>query len=176
VNKARLLAGYQFQTNHQTGIQSKMYKTSNKNSATRWCPGKPVLLLAIMMTGAFLAACAGKAPVPQSPEVSIADRAQDRWEALLAGDFETAWGYYSPGFRSTTSVIDLAFVMRSRRVRWTSAQYKEHSCLENSCTVIFDMGFTVYRPVPGMNKWDGSDRVEEKWVKTDGQWWFLPKK
>ena len=153
-----------------------MRKISNLKSTTWWRLGKPCLLLAGMITGLLLSACASKVPVTESTEFSIADRAQDRWEALLAGDFETAWGYYSPGFRSTTSIDELAFLMRSRRVRWTSAQYQEHSCLENSCTVIFDMGFTVERPVPGLDQWNGSDIVEEKWVKTDGQWWFLPKK
>jgi hypothetical protein len=52
----------------------------------------------------------------------------------------------------------------------------EHNCLENSCTVLFNVGFTVNRPVPGMKKFDGSNTVEEKWVKTEGQWWYLPKK
>jgi len=153
-----------------------MRKISNLKSTTWWRLGKPCLLLACMITGLLLSACASKVPVTQSTDFSIADRAQDRWEALLAGDFETAYSYYSPGYRSTMSVTDLAFEIRSRRVRWTSAQYKEHGCLENSCTVVFDMGFRVNKPVPGLNKWDGSETVEEKWVKTDGQWWFLPKK
>ena len=153
-----------------------MHKTSKLKFAPWRRLGKPGLLLACMLAGLFLSACASKAPAPDSPERPIAERAQDRWDALLAGDFETAYDFYSPGYRSTASMVDLTFEYRSRRVHWTSAQYKEHSCLESTCKVVFDMGYTINKPVPGLNKWDGSDVIEEKWVKTDGQWWFLPKK
>ena len=149
---------------------------SNLKSATRHRLDKLGLLFALMMTGVFLTACASKAPVPDSPENTVVERAQDRWNALLAGDFETAYAFYSPGYRSTTSVVDLEFEIRARRVRWTTAQYKEHSCLEKSCTLKFDVGFTVIKPAPGLDKWDGSNVLTEKWVKTDGQWWYLPKK
>jgi len=149
-----------------------MHKIGNLKSATWPRPGKPALLWVLMLAGVFLTACA---TAPESTGNSIAERAQDRWDALLSGDFATAYGFYSPGYRSSTSMFDLAFEIRSRRVRWTSALYKEHGCEENSCTVIFDMGFTVERPVPGLDQWNGSNIVEEKWVKTDGQWWFLPK-
>ncbi len=151
----------------------KIHKINNLKSATWRRMGKPVLLFAFMMTGVFLTACA---TAPENTENSIAVRAQDRWDALLAGDYETAYAFYSPGYRSTRSVVDFAIGIRSRRVRWTSAEYMEHSCLENSCTVLFNVGFTVNKPVPGMKKFDGSNTVEEKWVKTEGQWWYLPKK
>ncbi len=153
-----------------------MHNMGTLKSTTLQRLGKPALLLAFMMTGVLLSACASRTPVPEGPDNFIAERAQNRWDALLAGDFETAYAFYSPGYRSSTSMIDLAFKIRSRRVRWTSAQYKEHRCVENSCTVLFDVGFTVNKPVPGLNKWDGSNIMEEKWVKTDEQWWFLPKK
>ena len=153
-----------------------MHKMSNLKSATRQRLGKPGLLLALMTAGVFLSACAGKAPLPDSPGDLVVERAQDRWEALLAGDFETAYAFYSPGYRSTTSMVDLAFEIRSRRVRWTTAEYREHSCLKASCTVKFDVGFRVIKPVPGLDKWESSDLLTENWVKTDGQWWYLPKK
>jgi hypothetical protein len=142
----------------------------------RQSPHRSVLLLAFMLAALLLSACASQAPAPDTPDKLIIERAQNRWAALLADDFETAYSYYSPGYRSTTSVIDFAFMIRTRRVRWTSAEYKEHSCAENSCTLIFNVGFSVNEPVPGMDKWDGSNITEEKWVKTDGQWWYLPKK
>ena len=152
-----------------------MYTIKNLKFITRQRPGKPTLLLAVILTGALLSACAGNAPKPDDPEIFQLKYAQDRWDALLAGDYETAYTFYSPGYRSTVSVVDFAVEYRLRRVRYTSAEYKEHSCLEATCTVLFDVGFTVDKPVPGMNKWDGSESLEEMWVKTDGRWWFLPK-
>ena len=142
-------------------------------NAIRQHPCKPARLLALLLTATFITACA---TVPGTSDSFIAERAQDRWDALLAGDYETAYSFYSPGYRSGTSVFDFAFTIKSRRVLWTSAQYKEHNCLENSCTVLFDIGFRVNMPAPGLDKWDGSDVIKEKWVKTNGQWWYLPKK
>lgn len=152
----------------------KINKVSDLNSRSWRSLGQSALLLAFMVTGLFLSACATQAP--ESREISIAERAQQRWDTLLAGDLEAAYEFYSPGYRSSTSLIDFAFGIRSRRVHWTTAQYKEHSCLEQSCTVIFEVGFTVAMPVPGLTKWDGNDTLEEKWVKTGGHWWYLPNK
>jgi hypothetical protein len=154
------------------GKREKMIPVIHIKPGPRQIPCRPILLLAFMLAALFLSACASTTPKPDN---TIVKRAQDRWAALLADDFETAYSYYSPGYRSTTSVIDFAFKIRARRVRWTSAEYKEHSCAENSCTLVFKVGFTVNKPVPGLDKYDGSDTTEEKWVKTDGQWWYLPK-
>jgi hypothetical protein len=150
-----------------------MHEINNLFSISWRRLGRPGMLLALLTTGVLLSACA---MAPQSTENSVAERAQDRWDALLAGDFETAYGFYSPGFRSTTSMIDLALDIRSKPVQWTSAEYKDHSCDENACTVNFMVGFKVIKPVRGMQVWESSSPVSEKWVKTEGQWWYLQKK
>jgi len=129
------------------------------------------LLLAFMLSGLFLSACASQAV---EPENGLSVRAQSRWDVLLAGDYEAAYAYFSPGYRSTTSMIDYAVKIRTQRVHWTSAEYRDHSCTESTCTVRFDIGYTVAKPVAGLDKWDGSSITEEKWIKTNGQWWYLP--
>ncbi len=154
----------------------KIYKIYHLKSALWRRLGRSGLLLTFIMTGMFLASCATVTPESENPDNFIAERAQDRWDALLSGDFRKAYSFYSPGYRSTMSAEDLAFEVRSRRVLWTSAQYKEHSCQENTCTVSFDVGFTVHKPVPGLDKWDSSKIMEEKWVKTGGEWWYVPDK
>jgi len=132
---------------------------------------RPALVLVTMLSALFLSACASQV-VELENDISV--RAQNRWDALLAGDFETAYEYFSPGYRSTVSMIDFAVNVRTQRVRWTSAEYKDHSCTESTCTVRFNIGFTVAKPVVGLDKWDGNNITEEKWVKTNGQWWYLP--
>jgi len=150
-----------------------MHKIGKLKSATWPRPGKPALLWVLMLAGVFLTACA---TAPESTGNSIAERAQDRWDALLAGDFATAYAFYSPGYRSSSSMIDLALKIRSRRVQWVSAEYQDHSCNERVCTVNFMVGFKVIKPVRGLSVWESSSLVDEKWVKTEGQWWYLPKK
>lgn len=126
------------------------------------------LIVAAVLT---LAACA---TAPKTDPV--VERAQARWDALVAGNLETAYTYYSPGYRSSTSLIDFGVEMRTRRIRWTSAAYKDHSCDGDRCEVRFDISFRVPRPVPGLNVYDGTDTVEDTWIRSDGQWWYLPKK
>jgi hypothetical protein len=149
-------------------VRNKHFRPGRHLRATAWS-------FAIMLGALFFAGCASQATTPESSPESVAVRAQNRWDALLAGDFETAYSYYSPGYRSTTSVVDYAVGIKLRRVRWTSAEHLEQDCSENTCTVRFRVGYSVIGPVPGVDKFDGSNFQTEKWVKTDGQWWYLPK-
>ena len=126
------------------------------------------ILPAVML----LSACATTSTAP--PEDIVKQRAQARWDALLARDYATAYSYYSPGYRSTTSVTDYEIGIRLRRVRWTSAEYLEHNCDENTCAVKFRLGYRVGSPVPGVDVWDGWDGIEDQWVKTGGEWWYFP--
>ncbi|MFC1797306.1 hypothetical protein ACFL1V_09450 [Pseudomonadota bacterium] len=137
---------------------------------------KPASGLAITLSVLIMSACSGQATKQGDPGKVVVERAQNRWDTLLAGDYESAYAYYSPGYRSTKSVIDFAIDIRSRRVRWTSAEYLDHSCSESACTVRFNVGFVVNKPVPGLDKWESSSVIEDKWIKTEAQWWYLPKK
>jgi hypothetical protein len=131
--------------------------------------GQTLILIAVV---AALSACA-TAPPKTDP---VVERAKARWEALLSDDLETAYSYYSPGYRSTTSVVDFGVGIRMRRVLWTSADYRDHSCEDNRCKVRFDVGYKVHKPVPGLDEWDHTSVIEDTWVKTGGEWWYLPKK
>ena len=135
----------------------------------RWLWLTLVQLTLVLLT---LAGCATTGPQTDP----VVERAQARWNAVIAGDLETAYAYFSPGYRSTTSLIDFGVTMRTRPVKWTSAAYKDHTCEESRCTVRFDIGFRVQKPVAGVNVYDGSDVVEDTWVQTEGQWWYLPVK
>jgi hypothetical protein len=106
----------------------------------------------------------------------LVERAQARWDALTSGDLETAYTFYSPGYRSSTSLIDFGVAMRTRKVKWSSATYKDHECEESRCTVRFDVAYRVPRPVPGLKVWDSTAVIKDTWIKVDGQWWYLPVK
>jgi len=127
--------------------------------------------LLTVLTVLLLAGCAVN---PASQEQKIVDRAQARWDAIIAGDHESAYAYYSPGYRSATSVIDFAVEMRTRRVGYTSAKYVSHECGEARCTIKFLVGFRVPAPIPGMTVFDSTQLIEDTWVRTDGKWWYLP--
>jgi hypothetical protein len=153
----------------------------NKKTETRG-DGKKMKNHPLMTRAAAIAASlvfavlAGCATAPPSTDEIIAERAQARWDALLSRDYAAAYAYYSPGYRSTTSVTDLEIKLRLQRVRWTNAKYRDHSCDGDACTVRVDLTYQVSAPVPGVDSWKGFDLIEETWVRTGGEWWYIPPK
>jgi len=127
----------------------------------------------LLMATAMLAGCAG---ISKTPEDVVVERAKARWDAVISGDYETAYSYYTPGYRSSTSLVDFALVLRARRVNWTSASYVDHQCEEKRCKLTFKIGFRLIAPLPGVTTYNGFQFLEDTWILTDGEWWYLPPK
>ena len=127
--------------------------------------GVRVLLLATLVS-----ACA----TTQTSKSDIKQRAQARWDAVLTGDYDTAYSFYSPGYRSSHSRVDFEIALRVRRVRWNSAEVQESSCDADVCKVVTRVGYTVAGAVPGVPVWKNKKDIKESWVRTQGQWWYLP--
>ncbi len=122
----------------------------------------------------LLSACAAQQPQTTTTGDSVETRAQARWDALLARDFDTAYSLYSPGYRSSYSRVDFEIELRTRRIAYTSADVLESHCDGDACTVITNVGYRIGSPVPGVPQWDSERRMEERWVRTEGEWWFVP--
>lgn len=116
---------------------------------------RSALIFAALATLA-LSACA---TTPAGDDKRVVDRAQARWDAITGNELEEAYEYYSPGYRSTTSLIDFATGVRLRKVTYTSAEYLDHQCEQSRCTVRFTVGFRVIAPVPGMTRYDGKQVI-----------------
>ena len=130
--------------------------------------------VALALAAVILGGCASTGGGSKKARGPVVDRAEARWEALLAQDFDSAYEYYSPGFRSSTSRGDFELGQRLRKVQFTDAEYEDQDCSENRCTLSFKMFYTIASPVPGVDTWNGNDVLEETWIRTEGQWWFLP--
>ena len=68
-----------------------------------------------------LAGCAGLQP--QTTEQLVQQRAQQRWDALLAGDFAKAWTYTPASYRARVKQDDYRDQF-GRGGRWTAATVK----------------------------------------------------
>ena len=134
-----------------------------------------MLLLAISLVSA-LSGCASNQTAADTSADQVVQRAEARWEAVLSDDLETAYTFYTPGYRSTVSVVDFGVSMKLRRVRYTSAEYVDQTCENQRCVLRFKVGFAVARPAPGVETFESKSVHEEVWLNTDGEWWFLPKK
>ena len=131
-------------------------------------------VFAALLCVSALAACATTGQ--DTRDQLIPQRAQARWDALLSADYAAAYAYASPGYRSSNSLADFEIEVRSRRVQYTAAEYREHRCEEAVCTVKVSVDYRVVRPVAGVPEWKSSSVVEERWVYSAGEWWFLPQK
>lgn len=134
----------------------------------------------LLFSATFLFACAstgggsGESRSSASTGGPVAERAIERWEAILAPDFDTAYGYYSPGYRSSKSRGDFELSMRLRKVQFTGAEYQDQECTENACTLTFKTFYNIASPVPGIDTWQGNTLTDEKWIRVDGEWWYFP--
>jgi len=135
---------------------------------------RPVVAVLVLLAVMLLSACATTSTA--SSEDIVKERAQARWDALLNGDFATAYSYLSPGYRSTITVVDYEIGIRMRKVQYRTAEFQDHSCENNVCTVRFKVAYLVARPVPGMAEWENNSTVPEQWIKSNNEWWFLPQK
>lgn len=130
-------------------------------------------MLAAVGAAAFLAGCA-TTPGSKMPK-TVEERAVKRWELLIAGKADEAYLYLTSGYRQTHPKDPYITAMTHRPVKWKAIKYMDKDCSEDVCTVrlflTYDlmMNAAVPRPVEGVS-------VEsEKWIKTSGGWFHLPR-
>jgi len=135
---------------------------------------KPRNILLWMLGAAFLvlSACATTQPAGKV----IEERAMARWDALLRDDLADAYAYLSPGYRSSISLKQYQRSLLLMRLRWDEVKYIESDCTESVCKVKISLKYTVFGAVPGVRSFDGTQTIEESWVRTDGEWYLVPEK
>jgi len=99
-----------------------------------------------------------------APEI-VKERSQARWDALVKGDLKTAYGYLSPGLRSTMTYEN--FVLNFRRGFWKAVKVEGVECGKpDVCRVSMSMDY-VY------NGTQIRTPTAETWIRDDsGNWWF----
>ena len=101
------------------------------------------------------------------PEQAVAERAQARWDLLVKGDFEGAYGYLSPGSRSVLSQSN--YVESLRKGFWKAAKVGKVACgTEQAC----DVDVRIEYEFQGHRI---STPLRETWVREGSQWWYVKK-
>lgn len=134
------------------------------------------LLLPVAAAALSLAACTpSEPPEPEQTDSDIVtERAQARWNALIAGEHEAGYAYYTPGFREQTSVVDFTIDMRGRPVQWVAAEVVSAECDGDRCEVETDLEYRVPSAPAQMSGMGNRRPIEETWIRIDGSWWFVP--
>ena len=116
-----------------------------------------VACMAVVVSG-----CAGFASKP--PEESVKERAQARANAVVQGDYKTAYGYFSPTARKLMSYE--AYVQRIVPGFWKSATLDKVECKhEDQC----DASFYIEYEHSGMRV---RTPYRESWIREGNEWWY----
>ncbi len=143
-------------------IESTVIVACRSHFACAICLIKAVVVLG---TAIFVVACTSLGTL--SPEQSVKIRAQARWDAVISGNWEVAYGFTSPGYRES---VDL-FGYRSRLsglIKFKSAEVVSVVCQEvDSCKAKVRVTFATLDGGFG----DATTFVEERWLLDKGEWW-----
>lgn len=108
---------------------------------------------------------------------SLEARAQERWRLLIAGRADQAYDFFSPGYREVKSREDFAGEIAVRPVKWTQAVVESKDCPDGLqvCDVTIMIHYSVQSTLPGVGTLESRSPVIERWIETDGNWYFVPK-
>lgn len=121
-----------------------------------------------------LASLIGCASAPSAPEQSLEEKAQARWDHILADEYEQALAMYTPGYREITSVGEYAAWVESRPVRWQSADVRLTACEDEArCTVYVSISYRVPTGPVGIRDMEFRQDVEESWIRLGDAWYFV---
>ncbi len=125
----------------------------------------------LLATLSLLAACAPLTPA--TPEEAVSARAQARWNAVLAGDWQQAYQFLTPASRELIS-FDKYRARFGTMANWKSAEVFKVRCEQpDRCLVTTKV---TYQPVlPRVSIGTTETSVDEVWLLEAGQWW-LPQK
>jgi len=131
---------------------------------------KAAKILTMMGMIALLAACSD----PRPPAEVVEERAQARWQAMVARDFQGAWEYYTPGFREQMTAVEFEGEMARRPVQWTDAEVFEVNCADDEprCEVRVRVDYQAQAAVPGVGMLKSKSGVTEIWLQIGGEWWY----
>ena len=104
-----------------------------------------------------------------SSEVALKQAAQARWDALVKGNLDAAYTYYTDAFKQTTS-LDI-FKNQTRGVDlWSGADVKTVQCESSGKRCLVDVDVSVAMRMRGLvEPVVTTDVVKETWVK---EGWF----
>lgn len=131
--------------------------------------GVLVALAALSLYGCGAQPVAGDAPA----EKLVMERAQARWDAARAGDFEKSYGFTAPSYRAVTD-FKLFRAATVGEQQLLAAEVLGVKCeTEASCSarvrIKFNLPLSQYRTQAELVE----THYDEAWVKEDGNWWLF---
>jgi len=101
----------------------------------------------------------------------VSERAKARWQHLIKGEFDLAYGFSTPAYRSAVS--EQQFRSAFKPGLWRAAEVKSVQCGEaDVCRVDVEIDFQYVVKMAGPVV--GKRVLSETWRKDVGEWWHVP--
>ena len=107
--------------------------------------------------------------VSMSDEQVVQAKAQERLEALLAQDFEKAYGYASPAYRQSISLNRHKTKVLGAAM-WTKGEVLSVICEPEYCDVITKIHYRSPHAAVEL-----PTELKNRWIKIDKKWWIYHK-
>lgn len=149
-----------------------------KNSVTlgsRFRAGLPRRAQHIGLILALVAGMAGCASLVSKSEDQVKDLASQRWQHLIAGDFDKAYEMATPGFRKLRTLRDYRVRKATVPVKWLGAEVLRVECtpVETPTKCAVRIKLDSQPVVPTGFKGVLSAGIDETWLFEDGRWWMF---
>ena len=128
------------------------------------------LCCAMILTG-----CTGPRTMTDAMQEELLSRVEARWRALEANDFDTAYGFTSPAYRSVFSKSMYRHRFSTQIIRQlTDIEFLTY---DTSAAVASVAVRVMSEPVKHTSRASAAlgaipSQLVEKWLFVDGQWWF----
>ena len=109
------------------------------------------------------------------PEDQVKALANQRWQYLIAGDFDKAYEMATPGFRKIRNVRDYRVRKSAVPVKWLAAEVLRVACTptEKPTKCVVRVKLDAEPIAPGAPKAGLSSGIDETWLFEDGRWWMF---
>lgn len=109
------------------------------------------------------------------PEDQVKALANQRWQYLIAGDFDKAYEMATPGFRKIRNLRDYRVRKSAVPVKWLAAEVLRVECTPaetpTKCAVRIKLNSEPV--IPSGFKGVLSSGIDETWLFEDGRWWMF---
>ena len=95
----------------------------------------------------------------------VAERAEARWQALIKGDVEAAYGFLSAGSKKVTPLVTYKGIIKPGM--WRQAKAEKVECKEELCTVQLAVTYDA-KMMKGI-----TTPIWETWIIEDGSAWYV---
>ena len=106
---------------------------------------------------------------------AVKQRAQERWDALVARDFERAWAYLEPAKRKEIEQKDYKDKF-GEAGGLLGVEVLNVKCTTGRCAAFVRLNAQMGAPGFAQGKLNVTTHSEEEWVLQDGQWWYRGKR